>query len=97
MGRYEDEAIKLKVKGDGKGEANDTAEGEVRRRPPPLLRLSIFQRAHGKLAVMVCIAFFVWAGFSGWNFYAVVCPLSFALVYSRKAFMLSDPSYYVIS
>ncbi|KAF8319050.1 efflux transporter [Clavulina sp. PMI_390] len=40
--------------------------------PPPLLRLSIFRRAHGKLGVMVSLAFFVWAGFSGWNLYAVL-------------------------
>lgn len=41
---------------------------------PPLLKLSIFRRAHGKLAVMFCLVFFVWAGFSGWMFYAVVSP-----------------------
>ncbi|KAF8319051.1 efflux transporter [Clavulina sp. PMI_390] len=40
--------------------------------PPPLLRLSIVRRAHGKLGVMVCVAFFVWACMSGWSLYAVL-------------------------
>lgn len=57
-------------------ERSGLKEGEKGTRAPPLLKLSIFQRAHGKLAVMLCIAFFVWAGFSGWIFYAVVSPLS---------------------
>lgn len=49
--------------------------------PDPLLHLAIFRRAHGKLAVMVSIAFFVWAGFSGWNFYAVVRRPFFSLLH----------------
>jgi MFS family permease len=51
---------------------SDPKEGEEGTWAPPLLKLSIFQRAHGKLAVMLCLVFFVWAGFSGWTFYAVV-------------------------
>lgn len=47
------------------------------RRAQPLLHLGIFKRAHGRLAVMVTVAFFVWAGFSGWNFYAVVSRVLF--------------------
>lgn len=39
---------------------------------PPLLRLSILTRAHGRLAVMLVVVFFVWAGFMGWNYYATV-------------------------
>lgn len=39
---------------------------------PPLLRLSIFQRAHGRLAIMLIVVFFVWAGFMSWNYYATV-------------------------
>ena len=39
---------------------------------PPLLRLEILQRAHGRLGVMLVIVFFVWAGFSGWSYYATV-------------------------
>lgn len=50
-------------------------ESERQTLAPPLLKMSIFQRAHGKLAVMLCVAFFVWAGFGGWNFYAVVSLL----------------------
>jgi Na+/melibiose symporter-like transporter len=51
-------------------------EGEKSTRASPLLKLSIFKRAHGKLAAMLCLAFFVWAGFTGWMFYAVVSLLS---------------------
>lgn len=42
------------------------------KRAQPLLHLGIFKREHGRLAVMLAVAFFVWAGFCGWNLYAVV-------------------------
>jgi hypothetical protein len=66
-------------------ERSELKEGEKGARAPPLLKLSIFQRAHGKLAVMLCLAFFVWAGFSGWIFYAVVGALSRRWVVNLEA------------
>lgn len=43
---------------------------------PPLLNLSIFKRASGRLSVIFIIVFFVWAGFSGWAYYVVVSATS---------------------
>lgn len=45
---------------------------EVEDKLQPLLKLSIFMRGHGAMAAMLAIAFFVWAGFTGWVFFAVV-------------------------
>lgn len=39
---------------------------------PPLLKLDLFARANGRMAAMQALAFFVWAGFSGWIFYAAL-------------------------
>ena len=39
---------------------------------PPLLKLELLARAKGRMAAMQALAFFVWAGFSGWIFYATV-------------------------
>lgn len=50
----------------------DWKEGGEDMWAPPLLKLSIFRRANGKLTAMLCLVFFVWAAFSGWTFYAVV-------------------------
>jgi len=67
----------------------DSEEGQKSTRAPPLLKLSIFKRAHGKLAATLCLAFFVWAGFTGWMFYAVVSLLCrFCVMDSR----ISNPS-----
>lgn len=40
--------------------------------PPPLMRLSVWGRANGRLAVMLVIAFFDWSGFLSWNFWVQV-------------------------
>lgn len=55
-------------------EKASTEEGTKRRSflVPPLLRLSLFKRAKGRLAVVLVVVFFVWAGFTGWAYYAVV-------------------------
>lgn len=44
--------------------------------PPPLLKLSIFARAKGRMAVILAIAFLNWSGFISWTFWAQVCPRS---------------------
>jgi MFS family permease len=38
--------------------------------PPPLLKLSIFARAKGRMAVILAIAFLNWSGFISWTFWA---------------------------
>ena len=40
--------------------------------PPPLMKLSLWSRAHGKLSVMMIVAFLNWACFIAWNFWAQV-------------------------
>ena len=48
--------------------------------PPPLMRLSLWTRAKGRMAVILAIAFLNWSGFISWSFWAQVCagciPLS---------------------
>ncbi|KAI5117894.1 hypothetical protein M0805_001551 [Coniferiporia weirii] len=39
-------------------------------RCPPLMKLSMWKRAHGKFAAMQCIAFLEWASFQSWTFWA---------------------------
>lgn len=58
-------------------ENNEGPGGDKMEKLEPLLRLSIFRRANGKMSAMMCVAFFVWAGFSAWVFYAVVSFLQF--------------------
>ncbi|EMD32376.1 hypothetical protein CERSUDRAFT_118741 [Gelatoporia subvermispora B] len=44
--------------------------GEVRWwAPPPLMRVSIWRRAHGQLAVILAIAFLEWCSFISWVFW----------------------------
>jgi hypothetical protein len=40
------------------------------RLPPPLMRLSLWTRAHGKLAAMMVVAFLNWCCFVSWQFWA---------------------------
>lgn len=37
--------------------------------PPPLMKLSIWSRAHGRFAVIQAIALLEWMCFLGWNFW----------------------------
>ncbi|KAH8102358.1 MFS general substrate transporter [Phellopilus nigrolimitatus] len=39
-------------------------------RVPPLMKLSMWSRAHGKFAAVQCIAFLEWASFMSWFFWA---------------------------
>ncbi|KAH8109878.1 MFS general substrate transporter [Phellopilus nigrolimitatus] len=39
-------------------------------RRPPLMKLSMWSRAHGKFAAVQCIAFLEWASFLSWSFWA---------------------------
>ncbi|OCH86167.1 efflux transporter [Obba rivulosa] len=49
----------------------DSGRGDASRwTPPPLMRISIWGRDHGRLAVMLCIAFLEWCGFLSWQFWA---------------------------
>ncbi|KAF5381607.1 hypothetical protein D9615_005507 [Tricholomella constricta] len=38
--------------------------------PPPLMRVSLWRRAKGRFAVMMCIAFLTWCSFMSWGFWA---------------------------
>jgi hypothetical protein len=38
--------------------------------PPPLMRLSLWTRANGKLAAMFVVAFLTWCCFVSWQFWA---------------------------
>lgn len=46
--------------------------------PPPLMRLSLWSRAKGRVAVMYCIAMLNWCAFLGWMFWIQVGSFSFA-------------------
>ncbi|KAG2354799.1 major facilitator superfamily domain-containing protein [Suillus spraguei] len=37
--------------------------------PPPLMKVSLWTRAKGRMAVILIIAFLNWSGFIGWNFW----------------------------
>lgn len=43
-------------------------------RPPPLMSLSLWTRAKGRMAVILVIAFLNWSGFMSWTFWVQVCP-----------------------
>jgi len=52
-----------------------TSVGDIDRSwhtPPPLMKLSIWRRANGRLAAMMWIAFLTWCAFTGWGFWAQV-------------------------
>ncbi|KAG5645961.1 hypothetical protein DXG03_004753 [Asterophora parasitica] len=38
--------------------------------PPPLMKVSLWRRANGRFAVMMCIAFLTWCSFLSWVFWA---------------------------
>jgi hypothetical protein len=40
--------------------------------PPPLMKLSIWTRANGRIAVMMVIGFAEWSAFSSWSFWVHV-------------------------
>ncbi|KAG1820868.1 major facilitator superfamily domain-containing protein [Suillus subaureus] len=46
--------------------------------PPPLMRLSLWTRAKGRMAVILVIAFLNWSGFMSWSFWVQVRPCSTA-------------------
>ncbi len=41
--------------------------------PPPLMRLSLWTRAKGRVAVMMTVAFLQWCCFLGWCYWSQVC------------------------
>ncbi|KAK7040364.1 hypothetical protein VNI00_009834 [Paramarasmius palmivorus] len=46
--------------------------------PPPLMPLSLWARAKGRVAVVMWIAFLLWASFIAWNFWALLYYQDFA-------------------
>jgi hypothetical protein len=44
--------------------------------PPPLMPLSLWARAKGRVSVVMWIGFLLWASFLSWNYWALVsiCP-----------------------
>lgn len=80
----DEEAVRAREEREARDRKEREARGEivpVKEREAdklePLLRLAIFRRAHGKMSAMMCVAFFVWAGFNVWAFYAVVSSAFF--------------------
>ncbi|KAG2132988.1 major facilitator superfamily domain-containing protein [Suillus clintonianus] len=49
--------------------ADDTSKPRSAWTPPPLMRPSLWTRSKGKLAVVICVAFFNMCGFSSWTFW----------------------------
>lgn len=47
--------------------------------PPPLMKVSIWGRSHGRMAVILAIAFFEWCSFMSWIFWATVRLFFFQL------------------
>ena len=57
--------------------------GRLSKLPPPLMKLSLWSRAHGKFAVMQLIAFLEWSAFQSWAFWAQVSDsLSFPVTFA---------------
>lgn len=52
--------------------ANDPNATRSWMTPPPLMKLSLWRRAKGRFAVMMCIAFLTWCSFLSWTFWAQV-------------------------
>jgi hypothetical protein len=56
--------------------------------PPPLMKLSIWTRANGRIAAMMTIVFMDWSAFSSWSFWVhvrlflLLCWCRFAEKYS---------------
>jgi len=48
--------------------------------PPPLMKLSIWTCANGRIAAIMMIAFANWCAFFSWTFWAQVCLFIGALV-----------------
>jgi hypothetical protein len=40
--------------------------------PPPLMKISIWTRDHGRLSAMLAIVFLEWSSFFGWSFWVQV-------------------------
>jgi hypothetical protein len=47
--------------------------------PPPLMKISIWTRANGRVAAIMMIVFMEWSAFSSWSFWVHVRP--FLLLY----------------
>lgn len=47
--------------------------------PPPLMRLSLWARAKGRMAVILAIVFLHWSAFISWNFWVQVCAVPVSL------------------
>lgn len=52
--------------------------------PPPLMKLSIWTRLNGRMAVMLWIAFFEWCSFFAWILWVQVWTSSFFTMYPAK-------------
>lgn len=48
--------------------------------PPPLMKLSIWSRAKGRMSVMLVIAFLEWCSFMSWNFWVQLYYQNFLLL-----------------
>ena len=60
--------------------------------PPPLLKLSIWTRANGRIAAMMAIAFTNWCAFLSWTFWVQVRMRLF-FVFSTVLYRGADERY----
>ncbi|KAE9400439.1 putative efflux transporter [Gymnopus androsaceus JB14] len=40
--------------------------------PPPIMKMSLWTRAHGRVAVVFCVAFLNWCCFQGWTYWVIL-------------------------
>ena len=53
----------------------DPDRAQLKWYPPPLMKLSIWRRAKGRMGVMLLVAFLEWCSFTSWTFWVQVrCP-----------------------
>jgi hypothetical protein len=58
--------------------------------PPPLMRLSLWTRANGRIAAMMMIAFTNWCAFLAWNFWVMVRLFFAGIISLRVEILICD-------
>lgn len=63
--------------------------------PPPLMKLSLWTRARGRMAVVLCIAFLNWSAFIGWSFWVQLYYQNYLLLSPVKTMIRFIPMFIV--
>ncbi|GLB41107.1 putative transporter [Lyophyllum shimeji] len=61
--------------------------------PPPLMKVSLWRRAKGRFAVMMCIAFLTWCSFLSWCFWAQLYYQSYIGLSPLRTFVRLMPMF----